>query len=196
MALDPKIALRIQALEELERRNKLGPDAAKMLAGFRAQGITKSKPIQQQTNEDRLETAKARDDARKSMDLLLKVEPQLKRVRELYGKTLKGAGPLKSIREYLPGQDNAAFDNAVATLTTLSRPTMRTPGEGSMSDFESKMAVAPMPGRYKFDGANEESLTGLQRLIDESRPIYAKRLGLPTPPPRGTSSDGWSISEE
>lgn len=136
-----------------------------------------------------METQKDRDDARKSMDAINRVQPQLNRVRDLYNRTLKGGGPVQSLREYLPSQSNAEFDRAAGQLQTLLRPTQRTTGEGSMSDYESRLAVQTVPSRYAFDASNEESIEGMQRFLDQGRAQYAQRVGqrvgqgLPTPPP-------------
>jgi hypothetical protein len=52
-----------------------------------------------------------------------------------------------------------------------------------MSDFESKLALQVVPGRYKYDGSNEEALRNLGSFLSTSRDAYAKRIGLPSPPP-------------
>ena len=189
-AADPKL----QALLELERRGALNPQASQMLAAYRAQGTTKTKPLTSAGKPaaagsgDVFESAKSRDSARSSLDLINRIQPQLNRVRDLYDRNLKGAGPMQSIREYLPSQSNSQFDNAVAGLRILVRPATRTPGEGAMSDFESKLAMQNLPERWSFDGANEEALTGLQRLLDTSRSDYSKRLGLPAAPPKKSAA--------
>lgn len=134
-------------------------------------------------NPDMLETSKDRDTARSAMDLIGRIEPQLNRVRDLYNRNLKGAGPVTSLMEYLPSQANSQFDTAAAELQKLVRPATRTPGEGSMSDFESKLAMNATPNRYNFDASNEEAINGLQRFLDSNKAAYAKRLGLPAPPP-------------
>ncbi|HEX7856246.1 MAG TPA: hypothetical protein VF489_09035 [Sphingobium sp.] len=142
------------------------------------------------------ETSKSRDGARAALDQIDRIQPQLDRVRQLYSENLRGSGPLKSIGEYMPTQANARFDNAVAGLRTLVRPAQRTPGEGAMSDFESKLAIQNLPDRYSFDGANEEALTNMQTFLDTSRTAYSKRLGLPLAPPstrRKPSANGWTI---
>lgn len=196
---DPKLA----TLLELERRGALTPAASDMLKAYRAQGVTKTKPLGAGgqpvgpgvDNPDVLETKSNRDKARGSVDRLGLVAEQLARVRQLYNDSLRGSGPIKSIREFLPSQANSQFDNAVQTLATLVRPTTRVEGEGSMSDYESKLANAPLPNRWKFDGANEESLRGLERIVSEGKSNTAKRLGLPKPPPAAKTSSGWTIQE-
>jgi hypothetical protein len=145
---------------------------------------------------DGYETSKSRDGARAALDQMDRIQPQVDRVRALYNENLRGTGPLKSIGEYMPTQANARFDNAVAGLRTLVRPAQRTPGEGAMSDFESKLAIQNLPSRYSFDSANEEALDGLQTFLDTSRASYSKRLGLPPSPPstrKKPSANGWNI---
>ncbi len=195
---DPKL----QALLELERRGTLTPQASQMLSAYRAQGVSKTKPIGQSLKpgvnpQDTFETAKSRDDARKAMDLINRIQPSLDRVKSLYGQNLKGSGPLQSIREYIPSQKNAQFDAAVSMLRTLVRPATRTTGEGAMSDFESKLALQGVPDRWSFDGSNEESIRNLQTFLESSRSEYGKRIGLPSAPPRRPQSktQGWSIEE-
>nr|WP_087573332.1 hypothetical protein [Sphingomonas sp. CDS-1] len=153
-------------------------------------------PVQPSKTGDTFESPKSRDGARAALDQIDRIQPQLDRVRALYNENLKGSGPLKSVMEYLPSQDNARFDNAVAGLRTLVRPAQRTPGEGSMSDFESKLAIQNLPDRYSFDGANDEALNNLQTFLDTNRASYSRRLGLPPAPPsvrRKPSGNGWTI---
>lgn len=183
-AADPKL----QALLELERRGALTPQASQALQAYRDQGATRTKPLGPNgkpapANDGRLETAKSRDDARRAMDLIDRIRPHLSRTRELYDGNLKGSGPLQSLREYLPSQKNAQFDQAAGMLRLLVRGATRTPGEGAMSDFESKLALQPMPDRWSFDGSNEEALRSLEQFLDSNASNYAKRLGLPSAPP-------------
>lgn len=143
------------------------------------------------------ETEKSRDGARSALDQIERIQPQLDRVRALYNSNLRGSGPLKSAMEYLPSQDNSRFDNAVAGLRTLVRPAQRTPGEGAMSDFESKLAIQNLPDRKSFDGANEEALGNLQTFLDTNRAAISRRLGLPIPPPSvRKANNGWKVTRE
>lgn len=146
---------------------------------------------------DAFETSKSRDGARAALDQIERIQPQLDRVRSLYDRNLRGAGPLKSAMEYLPSQENSRFDNAVAGLRTLVRPAQRTPGEGAMSDFESKLAIQNLPDRKSFDGANEEAMNNLQTFLDTNRSALSRRLGLPTPPPSvRKAASGWKVTRE
>ena len=198
MAADQKL----QALLELERRGALPPDLAPRLKAYRDQGISKTTPLgpdgqPSSTAPEQLELKTSRDKARAALALIGRVQPHLDRVQQLYDNNLKGSGPLQSLREYLPSQRNAQFDAAVAPLRQMVRQANHKPGEGAMSDFESKLALQGIPDRWSFDGKNEESLRNLQVFLDSSRDSYSKQLGLPTPPPNGrrTPAAGWSIRE-
>ncbi|APL95976.1 hypothetical protein EWH08_11105 [Sphingobium indicum] len=199
MAADPKL----EALLELERRGALPPDLAQRLQAYRSQGVSKTTALSpngqpRQTDEERLELKTSRDKARSALALIGRVQPHLDRVKTLYDANLKGAGPVQSLREYLPSQRNAQFDAAVAPLRQMIRQANHKPGEGTMSDFESRLALQGVPDRWSFDGANEEALRNLQVFLDTSRDSYSKQLGLPKAPPRrpAPSSGGWTIREE
>ena len=185
MAADQKL----QALLELERRGALPPDLAKRLQTYRDQGVSKTKPLgpdgrPKPTNPELLELETSRDKARAALALIGRVQPHLDRVQQLYNDNLKGVGPLQSLREYIPGQRNSQFDAAVAPLRQMIRQANHKPGEGAMSDFESKLALQGVPDRWSFDAKNEESLRNLQVFLDTSRDSYSKQLGLPKPPPK------------
>ncbi|HUD91616.1 hypothetical protein [Sphingobium sp.] len=195
---------KLEALLELERRGALEPDAARMLQAYRDQGVSKTNPLgpngRAQTNEERLELKSSRDKARAALALIGRVQPHLDRVRTLYDANYRGSGPIQSLREYLPSQQNAQFDAAVAPLRQMVRQANHKPGEGAMSDFESKLALQGVPDRWSFDGANEEALKGLQTFLDTNKASYSKQLGLPTPPPnigrrKAPARGAWTIED-
>lgn len=169
---------RLEALLELERRGQLPPQYKAELQAARQQGT--AKPT---ASGDMLETSKARDDARKAMVILDRLQPQLNRVRDLYGKNFKGS----DVSEYLPAAinpRNAQLDAAISPLASTIRGATRTAGEGAMSDFESRLALQQAPNRWSNDAANEETFRNLQQFIDSNRATYSKQLGLPSAPPR------------
>lgn len=131
-----------------------------------------------------LETPARRDMARASLLLINRLQPAVDDVRKLQRKAL-GATGVAALGEYNPfSSDNQEYDAAVAGLTALARPATRTPGEGSMSDFESRLAVAALPNRWKRDAYNEKALNSLQSLIDTHRDSYSRLLGLGAAQPR------------
>lgn len=182
---------RISLLQMGEAQGKLRPEHIKELNTYRQQGLIKGQraaPTAAANGQPAtqgggpLETATARDKARSAMTTIDRLTPALARVRKLQNKTL-GASGLSALGEFNPlNQDNQQYDASVATLTALARPATRTPGEGAMSDFESKLATAILPGRWKRDKYNTEALDGLDSLVSTSRKNYAEQLGLPQAP--------------
>ena len=147
-----------------------------------------------QNGQAPLETANNRDKAAAALALIDRVQPTLARVRHLQ-KTNLGRSGVAGLIEYAPFVPaNQEYDAAASMLKALARPAMRTPGEGSMSDFESKLAVQPLPDRYNTDSYNNEAINGLQAFLDTSRRQYSAQAGLPKPPPsKAAKSRGWKI---
>jgi hypothetical protein len=131
-----------------------------------------------------LETAPARDKARGVLLTIQRLQPAIDDVRRLQRSAL-GAKGLAGLAEYNPfSSSNQEYDAAVAALTALVRPATRQAGEGAMSDFESKLAVATLPSRWRRDSYNDRAMHDLQRLVDTSRDLYGRQLGLAAPAPR------------
>lgn len=180
MPTDP-LKERIALLEKGEAQRRLKPEHQAELDNYRRTG--RAKAIAGTT----LEMPKARDDARKGLATIERIVPILDRVEKLQRTQMSGTG-LAGLKEYQPWrQANQEFDAAAAQLRMIARPATRTPGEGTTSDFESKLAVAAMPDRWAFDARNNESIRGLRELIATSRRQYEHQLGqdrkLPTAPP-------------
>ncbi|KIU29297.1 hypothetical protein SR41_04620 [Sphingomonas melonis] len=185
-----------------EAQGKLRPEHQAELEKYRASGLAKRLPSappaggQAQSGGGTLETSAARDKARSALATIDKLQPQLDRVRALQ-KSVLGRRGLAGLAEYNPlSGGNQQYDSAVAQLTSVTRPATRTPGEGSMSDFESKLATATLPNRWKRDEYNNEAIDGLQRLIDTNRTLYSQQLGLPAPPPRGSKDPGAALRQK
>lgn len=193
---------RISLLTMGEAQGKLKPEHKAELENYRQQGLAKPSAATVAASAPSggaLETSKGRDDARKALKTIELLQPQIARVRELQKKTL-GASGLRALGEFNPfSGDNQQYDSAVAQLTSVARPATRTPGEGSMSDFETKLATATLPNRWKRDKYNEEALNGLQRLVDTSRNLYGRQLGLPSAPPsppKAAAGGAWKITRK
>ncbi|MGK6323469.1 hypothetical protein ACMGDM_10295 [Sphingomonas sp. DT-51] len=153
-------------------------------AAAKAQPVVKGADEAAKSVGGLLETPTRRDMARGSLLLINRLQPALDEVRRLQKKTL-GATGITAVGEYNPfSSANQEYDAAVAGLTALARPATRTTGEGSMSDFESRLAVAALPNRWKRDAANIKNLDGLQALIDTHRDFYSRQLGLGPAQPR------------
>lgn len=92
-------------------------------------------------------------------------------------------GPLAGMK---PTKAGERFDAAVASMGQLVMGLTRTPGIGASSDFESKLAVAPMPSRLKFhDSTIEQQITNLEMLITGIENGYSDMLA----PPEGAQPE-------
>lgn len=86
--------------------------------------------------------------------------------------------------------ESAAFDKSIASLTALVRQLTRTPGEGAMSDYESRLAAMIPPARSDNKAARDEALAGIRELVRNLQMGYREMLDPegddPTPPAAGT----------
>lgn len=67
----------------------------------------------------------------------------------------------------LAGGSAAEFDKAAGLLAAQIRTLIRTAGEGSMSDFESRLALLPMPSRTDSDEGRAEAIRNFRSLLSE-----------------------------
>jgi hypothetical protein len=104
------------------------------------------------------------------------IKKQLEKVKSAWEKAKKGlTGPLG---QYVPSQSGEAFDAAIAALQPTLRQISRTPGEGSMSDYESKLANAQLPARGKwFKSTTQAQIDQLDDLIASIESGYRGMLG-------------------
>lgn len=82
---------------------------------------------------------------------------------------IPGAGSLDT--------ESAVYDKALANLNALVRQLTRTPGEGAMSDYESKLASAIPPSRSDSREARAEAIAGIEDLINNLEQGYGEMLG-------------------
>lgn len=114
-------------------------------------------------------TAKAKLIDLKAMD------DQLGRVEAAF-KPLKSslsAGPGGSL---LPTVEGKQFDAAVALLKGMARKLTRTPGEGAMSDYESRLAELANPSRGEYEDVTADQLTQLRALVKTTKEGYEALL--------------------
>jgi hypothetical protein len=79
----------------------------------------------------------------------------------------------------LVGGKAAEFDKAQALLAAQIRTLIRTTGEGSMSDYESRLNAATVPSRNDSDSGRAESIRNLRTLLKEIE-ARSRRLLTPT----------------
>lgn len=112
--------------------------------------------------------------------------------------TIDGDGYTGSFQGYVPGRFNDEsdrFDKAVAGLAPLIRSLTRVPGEGGMSDFESRLANAVLPSRTDTKAGRKEALDGFDELLRTTESGYRELIGGgQSPPARPAASGGWGAA--
>jgi hypothetical protein len=103
---------------------------------------------------------------------------QINRVQELFNQGVGQTKGINSVLDYLPSDNNAAFDAAGAALSQQGLGAFRIPGTGTVSDRDAMMFDrANLPTADTRDAAIEEQLRGLRSRLEQE---YASR-GLPSP---------------
>lgn len=129
-------------------------------------------------------TGRALENAKNKLTLLKQMEGQMQRVNAAMV-DLEKKGWTGYFGGLVPGgldAESDVFDKAVATLTALVRNLTRTPGEGSMSDYESRLAAAIPPSRRSTPEAREEAMATLRELIETTRAGYEEMVEPPAQP--------------
>lgn len=72
--------------------------------------------------------------------------------------------------------ESAVLDKSIAQLAPLIRQLTRTPGEGSMSDYESRLATLALPSRSDNPAAVREAISGIRELLGQTSAGYGELL--------------------
>lgn len=125
--------------------------------------------------------------AKAKLNGLRAIKGQIARVVAATEKLEKGgfAGPLWG---NIPGtgsldNESAAYDKAIAGLSSLVRQLTRTPGEGAMSDYESRLGQAILPKRTDNKAARDEAMATIQELVANVSAGYEDLLSSSTAAP-------------
>jgi hypothetical protein len=103
------------------------------------------------------------------------MEDQLGKVEAAF-KPLKGSFSAGPGGGYLPTVEGKQFDAAVALLKGMARKLTRTPGEGAMSDYESKLAELANPSRSEYEDVTADQIQQLRALVHTTREGYEALL--------------------
>jgi hypothetical protein len=131
------------------------------------------------------------------------LEQQLNRVEQTFG-GLRGTYSAGLGGNLLPTEEGRRFDAAVSLLKGQVRKLTRTPGEGAMSDYESKLAELANPSRGEYENVTADQIEQLRALVQTTRQGYEALLqdaggnsanlpGAQSQQEPDTSSGGWSI---
>lgn len=82
--------------------------------------------------------------------------------------------------EFVPLADQ--FESAVAQLRSQARGLTKVAGEGSISDFETKLNNATFPGRTQTAAGIRQSLNGIGSLLDSTEKSYGALIQPQRPP--------------
>jgi hypothetical protein len=110
---------------------------------------------------------KASENIKNKLQTLKLAKAQLARIQNSW-KGIKGtmaSGPKWTGQGLIPSQAGEQFDTDVEAFRQTMRSLTRTPGEGSMSDYEGKLALAALPTRGKFEGNTERQIENLYDMI-------------------------------
>jgi hypothetical protein len=107
---------------------------------------------------------------------LQSVRNQLALVQQKFAplKDSLAAGPFGA--GYLPTEDGKRYDAAVALLQQFVRKLTRTPGEGSMSDWEGKLAMLANPSRNDYESVTQDKIDQLNSLVNQIEQGYRALL--------------------
>lgn len=117
--------------------------------------------------------------ARAKMFSLNAIEAQMRRVETAMSDMEKN-GYSGFLQGRIPGTLDASsnrFDKAVAALAPLIRQLTRVPGEGAMTDYESRLAQATLPDRVDTPEGRREALASIRELVRQTKIGYQKFLG-------------------
>lgn len=103
------------------------------------------------------------------------MDEQIAKVDEAF-KRIQGSFSAGMGGNYLPTEAGRRFDAAVAVLKTQVRKLTRTPGEGAMSDYESKLAELANPSRGEYEQVTADQLEQLRALVETTRQGYEALL--------------------
>lgn len=113
---------------------------------------------------------------RQSLGALDAIEAQLNAAEAAY-EPLKGSFSAGGGGQgMLPTEAGKRFDAAVSQLAPLMRQLTRVPGEGAMSDYESKLLEQGNLNRRDYEATTAEKFKNLRTLVNEMRQSRASAL--------------------
>lgn len=114
-----------------------------------------------------------------TLNILDKQLANLKNERAKLG--VLNQGKIAGLNPISEGGDN--FDAAVAAIQPTIRQITRTPGEGAMSDYESRLAQAQLPSRRDFASSIDQKINQIDDLVATLRSGYGDMKGGTTQAP-------------
>jgi hypothetical protein len=154
----------------------VGPDGKPQLVQFGNQGgqrpVKGLAPTENQTGRVSATQVRQANAAKQKLIDLQSVRNQLALVRQKFQplQNSMSAGPFG--QGYLPSEEGRRYDAAVALLQQQVRKLTRTPGEGSMSDWEGKLALLANPDRKDYESVTIDKIDQLDNLVNQIEQGY------------------------
>jgi soluble lytic murein transglycosylase-like protein len=161
-----EVTQRRQMLQELEAAG------VPVSAEDRQSILLTGKP--QTTPELAADERKVRHEARLKQPRLAAAKRRIDNIRQsLQGNVLADSGPLD---QYLSGWTNRGqmLETDIAGLQGELLALTRTPGLGSQSDFEARIAALPLPSSSKYPEVNRAALAEIDQLVADIDKAYAE----------------------
>lgn len=156
---------------------------------------TIEKNSQKVENEGADLTKTQRGAVRQTLESIPGIRRTLQRVGTL-SKALQDQGTIASgplggrIPGQLAGGTAAQYDKAEGLLKAQIRTLIRTTGEGSMSDYESKLNAITSPSRADSNEGRAEAIANLESLLVEIEEKAKRMIGNPSRAPAGGGGGG------
>ncbi len=159
---------RTQANERLALDRERAKTEAEKVAAERAR-LPRTPPV-----------SAAQTAAQEKLKTVALVRAQLNRARAAFA-DIEGTFSAGPGGQYLPTEAGQKFDAISNGLQQTIRQLTRTPGEGAMSDYESRLAQAIIPTRGSFEGMTAAKLDELDQIISDIESGYKAMLGPAAP---------------
>lgn len=139
-------------------------------------GTTTAVPVTQPSGEPvskQKVTPEIKEKIRSKLNTVAIMRNQLQNVKDKFN-AIKGSNISSQPLGGGLTKGGRAFDSAVDALRTTVRQLTRTPGEGSMSDWEGKLNMAQLPKREIYDDITQQQIDQLDELIKTIESGYSE----------------------
>jgi hypothetical protein len=132
--------------------------------------------------------------AKIKLNALKVARQQLENVRQKFG-AIKGTMQAGKGQGWVPSEKGEGFDKAVDSMKGSLTAITRTPGVGSMSDYESKIDQAKFPNRGDYESVTADQIEQLDMLLSTIEAGYSELLGGGTQQRQETAPQSQGIDE-
>lgn len=137
--------------------------------------------------------------AKQKLTMIRVAKQQLARIKDAYTEGTGGVG----LNAFGPGQGSLPtqlgkkFDGRVDQMRSTITALTRTPGVGSMSDYETKLDQGKFPDRSNYESVTADKLTGLDDLLSTLESGYSGLLSGNAPDTSSTPAapGGWTVKK-